>query len=84
MLLAQDIPGSSHHHADREHPLGSFLCAVSVMRCMTVSVAQGRARRGTMWSRERALDDLRRAGLGDVEVHRLQHDVQNDYFVCRP
>lgn len=84
VYLAQDIRGTSHHHSDAEHPLGAFLYAISCMHCMTVSLAQGGEGLGTMWGRERALDYMRRAGFGSVTVHELEHDIQNDYFVCTP
>jgi len=84
VFLAQDIHGTSHHHTDREHPLGTLLYTLSCMHCMTVSLAQGGEGLGTMWGRERAFEYLRSAGFDEVEVHRLEHDVQNDYFVCRP
>lgn len=84
VYLAQDIRGTSHHHSDADHPLGAFLYAVSCMHCMTVSLSQGGEGLGTMWGRERALDYMRRAGFGTVEVHELEHDIQNDYFICKP
>lgn len=83
VYLAQDIRSSSHHHGDIEHPLGAFLYAVSCMHCMTVSLAEGGEGLGTMWGRERALEYMRRAGFSQIEVHELEHDIQNDYFVCR-
>lgn len=83
IYLAQDIHASSHHHGDRDHPLGTFLYAVSCMHCMSVSLAQGGEGVGTMWGRERALDYLRQAGFDNVEVHQLPHDLFNDYYVCR-
>lgn len=82
--LVQDIHASSHHHLDREHPLGAMLYAVSISHCMTVSLAQGGEGLGTMWGRERALAYLEEAGFRDIQVHQLEHDIQNDYFVCRP
>lgn len=84
VLLMQDIHGSGHHHGDIDHPLGTLLYTVSCLHCMTVSLAQGGDGLGTMWGRERALEYLRDAGFDGVTVHRLEHDVQNDYFVCRP
>ena len=84
VYLAQDIHASSHHHCDREHPLGSLLYTLSVMHCMTVSLAQGGEGLGTMWGRERARDYFTRAGFGNIEVHQLPHDIQNDYWVLRP
>ncbi|MBS9402241.1 methyltransferase domain-containing protein [Halomonas sp. TRM85114] len=84
VYLVQDIHASSHHHLDRDHPLGTMLYAVSVSHCMTVSLAQGGEGLGTMWGRERALAYLHEAGFKDVQVYQLEHDFQNDYFVCRP
>lgn len=84
VYLAQDIRGTSHHHSDADHPMGAFLYAISCMHCMTVSLAQGGEGLGTMWGRERALDYMQRAGFTRVGVHELEHDIQNDYFVCRP
>ncbi len=84
VYLAQDVRGTSHHHSDADHPMGAFLYAVSCMHCMTVSLAQGGEGLGTMWGRERALDYMQRAGFGRVGVYELEHDIQNDYFVCRP
>ncbi|WP_275288312.1 class I SAM-dependent methyltransferase [Halomonas elongata] len=84
IYLVQDIHASSHHHQDREHPLGAILYAVSLSHCMTVSLAQGGEGLGTMWGRERALAYLEEAGFRDIHVHQLEHDIQNDYFVCRP
>ena len=84
VYLVQDIHASSHHHQDREHPLGAMLYAVSLSHCMTVSLAQGGEGLGTMWGRERALAYLEAAGFRDIRVHQLEHDIQNDYFVCRP
>lgn len=84
VYLAQDIRGTSHPHSDADLPLGPFLYAVSVMHCMTVSLAQGGEGLGTMWGIERIRDHLERAGFGSIEVHRLEHDEQNDYFVARP
>lgn len=84
VYLAQDIHASSHHHHDREHPMGTLLYTVSIMHCMSVSLAQGGEGLGTMWGRERARDYFTRAGFGSIEVHQLPHDVQNDYWVLRP
>lgn len=84
VYLAQDIRAHSHHHQNVDHPLGAFLYALSTMHCMTVSLAQGGEGLGTMWGREKALEYMKAAGFGDVRVHELEHDMQNDYFVCRP
>lgn len=84
VYLAQDIDGTSSHHGDIEHPIGPLLYTISCLHCMTVSLAQGGAGLGAMWGRERARELFRTAGFTDVEVHSLDHDVQNAYYVCRP
>ncbi len=84
VYLAQDIKGSSHHHGDRDHALGTFLYTVSCMHCMTVSLAQGGEGLGAMWGRETAERYFGEAGFTAVEVHELDHDPQNYYYVCTP
>ncbi len=39
---------------------------------------------GAMWGREQAVELMREAGFGTVDVHNLPHDFQNCYYVCRP
>lgn len=84
VYLAQDIDGTSSHHGDRDHPLGPLLYTLSCLHCMTVSLARGGEGLGAMWGRERALALFDRVGFAEVEVHTLEHDVQNAYYVCRP
>lgn len=84
LYLAQDIKGSSHHHGDRDHPLGPLLYTLSCMHCMTVSLAGGGEGLGAMWGREQAERYFREAGFREIEVHELDHDPQNYYYVCRP
>ncbi len=84
VYLAQDIGGSSHHHGNMDHPMGPLLYTVSCMHCMTVSLAQGGEGLGAMWGKEKAFEYFRAAGFSDVEVHTLDHDPQNYYYVCRP
>lgn len=83
VYLMQDIRASSHVHENLDHPLGTFLYTISCTHCMPVSLAQGGAGLGTMWGRQRALAMLAEAGLGRVEIHELDHDVQNDFYVAR-
>lgn len=84
IYLAQDVKGSSHHHLNRDHPLGTLIYTQSCMHCMTVSLAQGGDGLGAMWGRETAERYFREAGFGSVEVHELPHDPFNYYYVCRP
>jgi 2-polyprenyl-3-methyl-5-hydroxy-6-metoxy-1,4-benzoquinol methylase len=84
VFLAQDIKGSCHHHLNVDHPIGTLLYTVSCMHCMTVSLAQGGDGLGAMWGRETAERFFLEAGFSTVEVHELSHDIQNNYYVCRP
>jgi SAM-dependent methyltransferase len=84
VYLMQDIQGSSHHHENLDHPGGPLLYMISCMHCMTVSLAQGGEGLGAMWGEEKARELLAEAGFGSVEVHLLDHDPFNAYFVVRP
>ncbi len=83
VYLMQDIHASSSVKGDLDHPLGPFLYSISCTHCMPVSLAQGGEGLGTMWGREQAKSMLGDAGFADVEIHQLEHDVQNDYYVAR-
>ncbi len=82
-FLMQDIDSSSHLHKNLEHPLGTFLYTISCMHCMTVSLAQGGQGLGTCWGVELAEEMLRDAGFTQIDIHRLEHDVFNCFFVVR-
>jgi 2-polyprenyl-3-methyl-5-hydroxy-6-metoxy-1,4-benzoquinol methylase len=81
--LMQDISGTGHVHRDAEHPLGTLLYTVSCMHCMTVSLAQGGEGLGAMWGETKTLEYLKRAGFGHVTTNRLEHDVQNNWYVVQ-
>lgn len=81
--LMQDISGTSHVHEDIDHPIGTFLYAISCMHCMTVSLAQGGDGVGAMWGEEQTREYLTRAGFGSITTHRLAHDVQNNWYVVK-
>lgn len=80
--LMQDIRADSDIAGNLDHPIGPFLYTISCMHCMSVSLAQGGDGLGAMWGRQKALDYLERAGFGDVEIHHLDHDFQNSYYVA--
>src|SRR5690606_14641845 len=83
VYLMQDIHASSLPHENKDHPVGPLLYTVSTMHCMTVSLAYGGMGLGTMWGRQVAEQMLRTAGFGSIDVHRLPHDFQNDYYIVR-
>jgi len=82
--LMQDIQGSSHHHENVEHPGGPLMYMISTMHCMTVSLAQGGDGLGAMWGEQKARELLAEAGFSAVDVHLLEHDPFNAYFVVQP
>ena len=82
-FLMLDIRASSRLEKNLEHPIAPFLYTISTMHCMTVSLAQGGAGLGTMWGEELALEMLHKAGFRAIDVHRLEHDFQNNYYVMR-
>ena len=83
VYLMQDIRASSHVANNIGHPLGTLLYTVSCMHCMTVSLAQGGKGLGAMWGEERTSEYLRAAGFTSIAVHRLEHDIQNNWYVAR-
>jgi 2-polyprenyl-3-methyl-5-hydroxy-6-metoxy-1,4-benzoquinol methylase len=82
-FLMQDIGGSSHVHLNMEHPLGPFTYTISCLHCMTVSLANDGAGLGAMWGEEKACEMLDEAGFKRVTVQRLDHDIQNNYYVAK-
>jgi len=81
-FLMQDIRASSHVEKNRDHPVGTFLYAISTMHCMTVSLAQGGEGLGTVWGEELALKMLNEAGFSDVRIETLDHDFLNNYYIA--
>ena len=84
VYLMQDIQGSSHVHENLDHPGAPLLYMISCMHCMTVSLAQGGDGLGAMWGEEKARELLAEAGFSSIDVHLLEHDPFNAYFVVRP
>ncbi len=84
VYLVQDIAGSSHLEKNIEdQPIAPFLYTISLTHCMTVSLAYDGAGLGAMWGEEKAVEMLGEAGFSKVEVHHLDHDFMNAYYVAR-
>ena len=81
--LMQDIAGSSLLHENMDHLAGPLMYTFSMMHCMTVSLAQGGEGLGTMWGEQKARELLTEAGFGEVDLHQLEHDPFNAYYVVR-
>jgi SAM-dependent methyltransferase len=81
VYLMQDIHASTEVSGNLNHPAGPLLYTISCMHCMTVSLASGGMGLGAMWGQEKALQMLSEAGFTRVDVKRLAHDFQNDYYI---
>ncbi len=68
-------------HENIDHPIGTFLYTISCMHCMTVSLAQGGEGLGAMWGEQKTRDYLQRAGFRTITTHKLDHDIQNNWYV---
>lgn len=78
-----DIKASSDLEENRANPLAPLLYGISVLHCMTVSLAGGGAGLGTVWGEQVACRMLRDAGFQSVDVHDLLDDPFNIVYVCR-
>jgi SAM-dependent methyltransferase len=83
VYLMQDIHGHSAVEQNLDHPVAPLLYSISTTHCMTVSLAQGGDGLGTMWGQEKAKELLMAAGFRHIQIHQLEHDFQNDYYVVR-
>lgn len=81
--LCADIKASSHIGENLDHPMGTFMYAVSCQHCMTVSLAGGGEGLGAMWGVQQAKRLFADAGFTDIAVHSIDADPSNNYYVCR-
>lgn len=84
VYIMQDSWAETQVADNLTHPLGPFLYTISCMHCMSVSLAQQGLGLGAAWGEQLARSVLDEAGFSDVEMHRLPHDIQNAYYICRP
>ena len=64
------------------NPFAPYLYGISVLHCMTVSLAEGGAGLGTAWGEELARRMLEEAGFGKIEVAEAP-GPQNSIYICR-
>lgn len=83
VYLMQDIRASSYVDNNLDHPAAPLLYTISCMHCMTVSLAAGGMGLGAMWGEEMTLEMLEEAGFMNIEIKRLAHDFQNNYYIVR-
>ena len=82
-FLMQDARGTGHGEDDARHPLGTFLYTVSCLHWTAASLAAGGAGLGALSGPEAARRLLAEAGFAEVDVHTLEHDAMNFYYVAR-
>ncbi|MGE5597137.1 MAG: class I SAM-dependent methyltransferase [Hyphomicrobiales bacterium] len=82
-FLMVDIAASSNLEENIDHPLGPAFYGVSLMHCMTVSLAHGGEGLGTMWGDQKARELLAEAGFNSVGLVTIEGDEFNNYYVCR-
>ena len=83
VFLMVDIQASSHVLENLEVPWAAFLYTVSLMHCMTVSLALDGDGLGTVWGHQTAVRMLGEAGFTDVEVNNVETDPLNSFYVAR-
>jgi SAM-dependent methyltransferase len=81
-FLMADIRASSRLHENHGHPLGVAFFTISCLHCMTVSLAAGGEGLGAMWGEQKARELLEEAGFEVHEVHQVEGDIQNLYFLA--
>jgi 2-polyprenyl-3-methyl-5-hydroxy-6-metoxy-1,4-benzoquinol methylase len=84
VFLLVDINASSYVEDNAALPWGSYLYAISMFHCMSVSLGLDGDGLGTVWGRQLALSMLSDAGFGRVEAKEIESDPFNAYFVARP
>ena len=82
-FLMVDIQASSHVHENLDVPWAASLYTMSLMHCMTVSLALDGDGLGTVWGRQTAVRMLGEAGFATVDVNNIEADPFNSYYLAR-
>lgn len=83
VYLCVDVAASSHVHENIDHPLGPAIYTISMMHCMTVSLALDGDGLGAMWGEQVATTMLRDAGFTSIDTQRVEGDIFNVFYVAR-
>ncbi|HTY31135.1 class I SAM-dependent methyltransferase [Mycobacterium sp.] len=83
VFLMADIKASSRLEENVGVPMSTYLYTVSLMHCMTVSLALDGAGLGAAWGTQLARSMLADAGFGDVRVAEIESDPINTYYIAR-
>jgi hypothetical protein len=76
-----DFKFSSSLEENTDNPFAPMYYGISVMHCMTVSLAEGGAGLGAEWGEQRARQMLAEAGFNRVEVVDSPRP-QNCIYIC--
>jgi len=82
IYFAVEPRASSKLEENVRNPFAPYLYGVSVLHCMTVSLAEGGVGLGTAWGEETARRYLTEAGFTTIEVFDAP-GPQNSVYVCR-
>ncbi|MCA1843310.1 MAG: transcriptional regulator, partial [Actinobacteria bacterium] len=74
---------SSRLEDNIDNPFAPYMYGISVLHCMTVSLAEGGAGLGTAWGEQTARRMLEDAGFTAIEVVDAP-GPQNSIYICRP
>ena len=83
VLLMVDVKASSRLEDNISVPMSTYLYTVSMMHCMSVSLALDGAGLGTAWGRQLATSMLADAGFADVQVAEAESDPFNYYYIAK-
>jgi SAM-dependent methyltransferase len=83
VFLMMDIRASSSLADNIEYPMAPFIYSLSTMHCMTVSLALDGAGLGTAWGEQKAVAMLEAAGFREIEIHRLEEEPMQNFYVAR-
>ena len=79
-----DIKASSNLEDNLENPVAPLMFAISVMHCMTISLAHNGTGLGNMWGEQVARGMLSEAGFGENDVvDAPPADPFNCIYMCR-
>jgi SAM-dependent methyltransferase len=82
VYLAIEPRASSNFEENIGNPFAAWMYGMSVLHCMTVSLAEGGAGLGTAWGEQTAWQLLTQAGFASVEAVDAP-GPQNTIYICR-
>ncbi len=83
VYLMIEPKASSRLEDNLGNPFAPYMYGISVLHCLTVSLAEGGTGLGTCWGEEVARRMLAEAGFGRIEVVDAP-GPQNSIYICRP